>query len=193
MRFRPVLAFFALFLGSAWGAVHGCSVAPTSSGDAQADTGSGGAAGGTGSSSCPNVTCEYPGPALLTSYADLLATLKTGARVRVVLDYAKCTLNGAAGPNALGAMNMDTFEWFGPKVLGNPKAFLAASETHLIRLPSGFVHDYVRVRVAEDDKVTIDVQYIDPKTFEVTVDETIGCGISDATNARGATFYKLGQ
>jgi hypothetical protein len=181
MRFRPVLAFLAIALGSALGSLHGCS-----SGAAHADTGSGG-----GSGTCPPVTCTAPEPSLITSYADLLATLKSGARVRVVLDYGKCKLNGSPGPNALGAMNFDTFEWFGAKVLGNPKAFIAASETHLIRLPSGFVNDYVRVRVSEDDSVGIDVQYLDPQTYAISVDETISCGISDAMTERGATFYKM--
>jgi hypothetical protein len=186
MRFHPLLAFTAILLGSALGTVHGCS-----SGPASADTGGGGA-GGTGGA-CPPVTCvaPTPTPTLITTYADLLATLKSGARVRGVFDYGKCKLSGQPGPNALGAMNFDTFEWFGAKVLGNPKAYLAASENHLIHLTTGFVNDYVRVRVSEDDKVEIEVKYADPQTYALSVDELIQCGLSDGKTELGATFYKM--
>lgn len=189
MRFHPILAFSAIVLGSALGTVHGCS-----SGPASAETGSGGAgAGGSGGVTCPPVTCVAPTPVptLITTYGDLLATLKSGARVRTVLDYGKCTLLGQPGPNAIGAMNLDTFEWFGAKVLGNPKAYIAASENHLIRLPSGFVFNYVRIKVIEDEKVQIEVKYLDPLTYAVSVDELIDCGISDGKTESGATFYKL--
>lgn len=182
MRFHPILAFVALSLGSALGTLHGCSSSP-----AHADTGSGGSGGG----ACGPVSCVPPSPAIVTTYSDILTTLKAASRVRVVLDYSKCKLSGMPGPDALGSMNLDTFEWFGPKVLGNPRAFLAASENHLIRLSSGFVYDYVRVSVSDDEKVTVDVQYLDPVTFAVSVDETILCGISDGKTEKGATFYKM--
>lgn len=185
MKARPVLVFTALAIGSALGTVHGCA-----SESARAETGGGGTGGSSGTT-CPAVECVFPGPTQLTTFADLLATLETGTRVRVVLDYAKCTIGGAPAPNALGAMNLDTFEWFGKNVVGNPKAYIAASENHLISLSSGFVYDYVKVRVAEDEKVTIDVKYLDPVTFAVSVDEVIDCGISDATTERGATFFKM--
>jgi hypothetical protein len=181
MRSRTFLAFSAILLGSALGSAHGCSSG------ANADTGGGGAG------TCPPVTCvtQPAAPTLLTSYADLLATLKSGVRVRAVLDYGKCTISGSPGPKALGAMNLDTFEWFDQGVLGNSKPYLAASETHLIKLPSGFVNDYVRVKVMSDDKVQIEVKYLDPQTYAVSVDELIDCAISDGTNAAGAAFYKM--
>jgi hypothetical protein len=87
-------------------------------------------------------------------------------------------------------MNLDTFEWFGPKVVGNPKAYIGASENHLIGLQAGFVYDYVRARIFEDGKVTIGVQYLDPQTFAISVDETFTCKISDGTTEGGATFFK---
>lgn len=185
MNFRPLVAFTALFLGSALGSAHGCGVSPSSSAPAQAGTGGGAASG--------PVTCAPTAPALLTSYTDLLSTLETGARVRVVLDYGKCKLSGSAGPAAKGAMNFDTYEWFAAGLIGNPKAFVATSTTQLINLSPNFVYDYVRVQVSEDNAVTIGVQYLDPTTFAVSVDETIECGISDATTARGATFYQVGS
>jgi hypothetical protein len=188
MRFHPLLAFTALVLGSALGTLHGCGTGPAS-----ADTGAGGATGsGGGSTVCPPVTCVAPTPTQLTTYADVLATLEGGGRVRVVLDYGKCTLDGAAGPNALGAMNLDTFEWFGAKVVGNPKEYFAASESHLIRLQSGFVNDYVRVRAFEDGSVDVEVKYVDPKTYAITVDELFKCKMNDDKSDLGASFYKSG-
>jgi hypothetical protein len=190
MRFHPVLAFAALVIGSALGTLHGCSVAPGASTSAHAETGSSSSAGG-GGPSCAPVTCVAPGPQLITTYADLFATLKSGARVRTVLDYSKCQLEGNPAPNAIGAMNLDTFEWFGPKVVGNPKAYIAASESHLVKMPSAFIYNYVRLRISEDEKVAVEVKYVDPVTFAVTVDELIECEINDGTNDRGASFYKL--
>ena len=38
---------------------------------------------------------------------------------------------------------------------------------------------------------TVRVQYLDPVTFAVSVDETINCGLSDAMTERGATFFKV--
>lgn len=184
MRLNPLFAFAATVLGSTLGSAYGCS-----SGPANANTG--GAGGTTAPVTCPPVTCPAPEPSLLTTYDDLLAALKSGARVRVVLDYTRCTLEGQPGPNALGAMNIDTFEWFGKQVVGNPKAYVAASENHLIRLPSGFVYDYVRVRISEDDSVEVEVKYLDPKTYAVTVDELMECRISDGQTELGATFYKM--
>ncbi len=191
MKFRPVLAFAALVLGSAVSSAYGCSTTPASSAVAQADTGVGGAMSTTGTGvTCPPVTCLAPAPTQILTYADLLAVLKGGGRVRAVFDYPKCDLAGKPGPNALGAMNLDTFEWFGAKVIGNPKAYIGASENHLIGLQSGFVYDYVRTRIFEDGKVTIDVQYLDPLTFAISVDETFTCKISDGTTEGGATFFK---
>ncbi|MFO0757045.1 MAG: hypothetical protein U0359_11180 [Byssovorax sp.] len=189
MRFHPFLAFSAIVLGSALGSLHGCS-----SGPASADTGAGGGSGtGGGSTTCPPVTCVAPSPTQLTTYADVLATLKGGGHARVVLDYAKCSLDNSPGPNALGAMSLDTFEWFGAKVVGNPKEYFAASETKLIRLQSGFVNDYVRIRVFEDGSVDVEVKYVNPQTFAITVDELFKCKISDEKNALGATFFKIGS
>jgi len=191
MKFRPVLAFVALALGSGLSSAYGCSTTPFTSGTAQGDPGTGGAPSSTGgSTSCPPVTCVTPGPSAILDYADLLATLKGGGRVRAVFDYTKCDLAGKPGPNALGAMSLDTFEWFGPKVVGNSKAYIAASENHLIGFQSSFVYDYVRARIFEDGKVTIDVQYLDPLTFAVSVDETFVCSISDGKTEGGATFFK---
>ena len=191
MKFRPVLAFVALVVGSALSSAYGCSATPVTSGKAQADTGVGGAMSSTGAgTTCPPVTCVAPAPAQIVTFADLLAVLKGGGRVRAVFDYTRCDLAGKPGPNAIGAMSLDTFEWFGPKVVGNPKAYIGASENHLIGLQSGFVYDYVRTRIFEDGKVAIDVQYLDPQTFTISVDETFTCTISDGITEGGATFFK---
>ena len=187
MKSRVVLAFSALLIGSALGSVHGCGSDPANAGPG----GSAGSGGATGGTTCPPVECVTPGPTQITTYSDLLAALKSGARVRGVFDYGKCTILGAPGPDALGAMGLDTFEWFAKGVVGNAKAYIAASENKLIAYPPGHVYDYVKVRVFEDEKVTIGVQYLDPVTFAVSVDETINCGLSDAMTERGATFFKV--
>lgn len=188
MNGRPLLALAALLIGSALGSsLHGCA-----SESAHAETGgTGGSGGSTGNTVCPPVECVTPGPTQITTYADLFAALKAGARVRAIFDYEKCTLSGSPGPKAIGAMSLDTFEWFDKGVAGNSKPYVAASETKLISFPPGHVYDYVKTRIYDDGKVTIGVQYLDPVTFAVSVDESFSCGISDAGNERGATFYKI--
>ena len=188
MNGRPLLALAALLIGSALGSsLHGCA-----SESAHASTGGGAGSGGsTGNTTCPPVECVTPGPTPITTYSDLFATLKSGGRVRAVFDYDKCTLAGSPGPKALGAMSLDTFEWFDKGVAGNAKPYIAASETKLIAYPPGHVYDYVKVRVYDDGKVQVGVQYLDPVTFAVSVDETINCGFSDGTAEAGASFYKL--
>jgi hypothetical protein len=177
MKATHVLASFSvLFLGSVWATAFGCG--PASSTPAAADQ----------DSAAP--VAPSSAPQHLHTYDEILSTLKEGSRVRVVATYSKCLLDGKPGPNAVGSMNFDTFELFGPGVAGNKKEFFAASENHLIRFGQSFVYDYVRIAVSADQSVEIDVVYLDPKTFEVSVDEKITCKLDDGTNGGGVVFVK---
>ena len=85
---------------------------------------------------------------------------------------------------------MDTFELFGANLIGNAQPFVGVSQTQLIKFGSGFVYDYVRINVNQDDSVDVLVNYLDPTTFAVSVDETLSCKLSDGTNGAGVTLFK---
>jgi len=92
---------------------------------------------------------------------------------------------GEPGPEAIGGMAFRSWELFAPGVVHNPQAYVAASETHLIRHPTrGFVQNYVKVKVFADDSVEVNAAYLDPKSLRVVMDETFRCTID-----HGASFY----
>jgi hypothetical protein len=169
------MSLVAFAAGAAWANLYGCS--STSSPIARADGDAG--------------ACAPAAPTLIPSYAELAKVLQAGGRARAILDYSKCQLDGKPGPNAVGGLGLDTFELFGEGVTGNTKAYIGASETKLIKFGNGFVNDYVRVNVIADDTVEVLVQYLNPTTFAVTVNETLLCSLNDGTNGAGVTLYKL--
>lgn len=185
------LALAALFFGAAWGASHGCTVGgdgvPAAAAGEDAEPGADATSGGEGGSCTCN--CAPQGPQQLKDFPSLMDALQAGRSVRTVLHYAKCDLAGSAGPNAIGGMELGTFEYFAAGVVGNPKAYVASSENKLIHLQSGKVYNYVKVRIQEDGAVTITAQYLNPTTFEVTMDETFTCKIDDGSKTAGVHLF----
>jgi len=137
-------------------------------------------------------------PRPLKNAADVLAALSSGQRVRVVLRYKDMTLQDEKGqfqkaPDAVGAMDLDTFEYFAAGAVGNPEGYFAASHTQLIRHPRyGYVLNYVKLSVYDNGKVKVLAQYLTPNTYEIKMDETFTTVIADGTNTGGAVFYLAG-
>jgi hypothetical protein len=194
LRDRSV-AFTALFLGAAWGASHGCSSGGATGGDplAQAADPDAGQTGGQDQGTC---TCNCPAPSAqeptqLKSFSEMLDALKAGKRVRAVLHYAKCQLDGSAGPDAIGGMDIGVYEYFAAGVVYNPKAYLATSENKLIDMQSSKVYNYVKLKIVEDNTVAITAQYLNPADLAVTMDETFSCAIDDGTGTKGVVLYSV--
>ncbi|MBI5532038.1 MAG: hypothetical protein HY898_04935 [Deltaproteobacteria bacterium] len=189
------IALTALFLGAAWGASHGCTVGgagtPTAIAAEDADPGVDAGVGGGSGTTC-NCNCAQPGPRQLKSYGEMMDALLAGIRVRAVLHYAKCDLGGSPGPDAVGGMDIGTYEQFAAGVVGNPSAYLATSETKLIQMQSGKVYNYVKLKISEDGSVTISAQYLDPTTFAVKMDETFTCKIDDGSKTAGVALFATG-
>ena len=124
------------------------------------------------------------------SLAEIMDSLKAGMQVRGVFYYQKCQLISdnkivKRVPDAIGGMTLDTFEYFAPKSIGNPEGFVSSSKTVLINHPSrGLVYNYAKVRIYEYGEVQIIAQYINPKTFEIVMDESFYTKIGE-----GAVFY----
>jgi hypothetical protein len=88
-------------------------------------------------------------------------------------------------------MTISTFEYFTKGSIRNEKAFIAFSEQVLISHKRyGYVFNYVKFRVYEDDKVEIIARYLRPNDFEVVMDETFYCEINNDANDGGVFFYK---
>jgi hypothetical protein len=134
-------------------------------------------------------------PVRCTSFNDLLTSLKDGWSVRMTIEYAKCRLVidsvEQRSPEAVGGMTIDTYEYFARGVVRNAKAYLATSETHLISHPRyGYVLNYVRLRIYEDDAVEIVARYLNPSSYAVVMDETFFGAISDGSDSNGLHLYR---
>ena len=137
------------------------------------------------------------GPMSLGNFADVYAALKAGQRVRAVFQYKlmALTVEGRKEekvPDAVGGMELGTFEYFASGSVGNKEGFLTASHTQLIRHPRhGLVLNYVKVSLYESGAVRILAQYLDPLTYALKMDETFDSIVADGRNGGGAFFYRL--
>jgi hypothetical protein len=135
-------------------------------------------------------------PLLIRNFGELLTALKSGERVRAVFQYKAMTLTVEGKPedkvpDAVGGMGLDTYEYFAAGAVGNKEGFLSFSQTQPIRHPRhGYVLNYIKVSVYESNAVKILAQYLDPKTYEVKMDETFTTTMGDGRNSGGAFFYR---
>ena len=132
----------------------------------------------------------------ITSFEDLMTSLKAGKDVRAVMQYVKFKLiadneDQEKVPDAVGGMDLSTWEYFAPNAVKNKEAFVVFSETKLIQNPKGegFVYNYVKLRIDATNKVKITARYLDPKTFEVKMDENFFGTINDGKNDGGLFLY----
>jgi len=120
--------------------------------------------------------------------------MKEGGIVKVVIHYGKCKLfveeKEENPPEVIGGMEIKAFEYFGKGAIKNESAFISASETILISHSLyGYVYNYIKIRVYDDNSVEIIARYLDPKSFEVKMDETFYTKVNNDKNDGGAFFY----
>ena len=136
-------------------------------------------------------------PKPLKTAAEILAALSSGRQVRAVLHYKDMALVDEKGepqtsPDAVGGMDLATFEYFAPGAVGNKEGYFVASHTQLIRHPRyGYVLNYVKLSVYDSGAVKIIAQYLSPTTYEVRMDETFTTTVADGTNKGAAVFFVL--
>lgn len=133
-------------------------------------------------------------PQRLVDYNAFWRALKAGEQVRVVVEYAKCTLTldgkVVPAPDATGGTVFESWEQFAKGVVRNEKAYVASSHTVLIAHPRyGHVLNYVRFRIYEDGAVEITARYLKPDTFEIVMDETFTGGISNGKDEKGVHLF----
>ncbi len=128
----------------------------------------------------------------LRSFGELMDALKAGFPVRVVAHYGKCKLicdgKETPAPDAIGGMDVGTFEYFAPMAVGNPNAFVVFSTASLIH-HKGYIYNYGKFKVYEDGRVEITAQYAKPVTFRVIMDELFTGVINDGHNDGAIYFY----
>ncbi len=133
----------------------------------------------------------------ITTFADMLEALEGGSTVRVIIHYAECELISdnevkSYSPNAIGGMDLDVFEYFAPMMMGNPNGFIVCSESKLIDNPigEGYVYNYVKIRISDDNKVKLTARYLDTQDYSEIMDEAFHSIINDGKN-EGAVFLYL--
>lgn len=146
------------------------------------------------------IFCSYilvAQPVQLKNFEEIMAALNSGEQVRAVFQYNKCQLirdNTIQEKiiEAVGGMNIDAYEYFAANTAGK-KAFVVFSTSKFIMNPvdDGYVYNYVKVKITEENKVIITAQYVKPNTLEVTMDDKFFTDVSDGKNEKaGAFFYK---
>lgn len=129
----------------------------------------------------------------LKNFDELMQALNSGEIVRIVVHYGDCQLISQnevqeRSPNAIGGMNIDVYEYFAPMSIGNQQAFVSFSQAKLIN-HGGFIYNYAKIRVYDDNKVKITAQYLDPEDFELEMDENFFSEINDEKNDGAVYFY----
>ncbi len=131
-------------------------------------------------------------PSQLKNFDDLMDALRAGKNVRVVAEYGKCKLISGneekSAPNAIGGMGVDVWEYFAPMSIGNPTAFVVFSQSKLINY-GGYIYNYAKFRVGDDNKVKITAQYADAKDLNIEMDENFFSEINDGKNDGAVYFY----
>jgi hypothetical protein len=87
-------------------------------------------------------------------------------------------------------MEIKSFEYFAAKTIGNEKAFLASSETLLIHHSRyGYVFNYVKIRIFENNQTEVFARYLDPVSYEVKMDDVFYSEINNGKNEGGLFCY----
>jgi hypothetical protein len=136
-------------------------------------------------------------PVQISDFNELMKTLNSGEKVRMIVHYKQCKLVIAgkeekSSPEAVSGLDISTFEYFAPGAANNKMAFVVFSETKLIKNPigKGYVYNYGKVRVNSDNSVKISAQYLNAKNFRVMMDETFEGVINDGKNGGGIFLFK---
>lgn len=134
-------------------------------------------------------------PKQLTNFIQIFDALKSGYRVNAVIHYKDCLLvsegDTLKAPDAVGGMDIMPYEYFAAGVIGKNIAFISTSETVMIFLKGfgGYLNNYVKLRIYEDNKVEITARYLTIDKQEVKMDETFYGEINDGTNGKAVYFY----
>jgi len=133
----------------------------------------------------------------LTSFDQLMQSLNSGEQVRVVIHYGQCqwapTENKQTPtPKAVTGMVIDTYEYFPSGAIHNKNSFVVFSNSKLIKNPigKGYVLNYGKVRINDDNTVQITAKYIKPGNFKELMSEVFVGKLNDGNNNEGINLFK---
>lgn len=138
----------------------------------------------------------FAGNPQVKNFKELMEALNSGKCVKVIIHYQKCQLIcdneiQSKSPAAVGGMMIDTYEFFDTMAVKNKKAFVVSSTSKLIEYPKGdgYVYNYVKIKISDDNNVKIIARYVDPVTFETKMDESFYAKINDGKNNEPVYLY----
>jgi cobalamin biosynthesis Mg chelatase CobN len=136
-------------------------------------------------------------PVQITGFTELMESLHAGERVRVVMQYSLCAREQTGSetdtiPGVAASLEIDTWEYFDRGSVGNAQAFVVFSQSKLIENPlgKGYVLNYGKVKIREDNSVKVTARYLHPKTLRVKMEEFFRCAVNDGRNRAGIYLFK---
>jgi hypothetical protein len=133
----------------------------------------------------------------LTNFDQLMQSLNSGEKVRVVIHFGLCQWalsqnKQTPTPKAVTGMDIDTYEYFPAGAVHNSKAFVVFSNTKLIQNPigKGFVLNYGKVRINEDNTVQVTAKYLHAKNHKELMSEVFVGKLNDGNNNEGINLFK---
>lgn len=132
----------------------------------------------------------------IKNFQELMDALNSGKCVKVIIYYEKCQLISdneiqKSSPAAVGGMIIDTYEFFDTMAVRNKKAFVVSSTSKLIENPKGdgYVYNYVKIKITDDNSVKITARYLNPTNFETNMDECFYANMNDGKNNEPIYFF----
>ena len=135
----------------------------------------------------------------ITSYEELKSVLFSGQTVRIRNFYYRCkemnqeTGEAHPGADAVGGMELDTFEYFGDSVFKNKPPYLATSKSQLILVNGKFYQDYVKLRFYPDETVEIIAKFYDIENHEIIDLHDISCRLNKGGDDDGGVCLYYGS
>jgi len=132
---------------------------------------------------------------ILINYSELLNALKNGNQVRAIIQLEKCSssLKYKETNDAIGGMNFTVFNKYKLQVDNSTKRDVIATSINMLVKSSryGFVNNYVRLHIFEDNSVEILSEFLDPKNYSSIKQTTFSCQLSNGKDKNAVILYNL--
>lgn len=132
-----------------------------------------------------------------TDLNELMRAQKLGPAARLVVYYDKSDLyyegeKQENPPDAIGGLNIELLEYFARDPVRNKMASVLFSETRLIQNPmgEGYVDNYLKFRISENDTVPVIARYLDPRSSKVIIGEEFHTIKNKKKNNGGVYLYR---
>jgi hypothetical protein len=128
----------------------------------------------------------------LSNYPELLTALKNGHGVRAIIQINTTPNDIESKHDVIGAMNFTQFNKYPIVTNGQVKNGIATSINMLVQHKKyGFVYDYVRLRVFEDNSAELFSAFLNPKTYAQLQSITFYFQLNDKKAKNKIVLYDL--